>query len=151
MSRRRRHGQKLSRMPKHNLSTNAFGMSSRSLVKNVQRYNLSHRHTNLSLLQAYGPNSWKINNYILESSATRLEKAVDQLKERTVEVNRERKNAQVRMPPCSLITSPPDTAQRLALERNLPHLKHVGLSSSQMFSKSSLQMPLWRPRTSSLP
>ncbi|KAF8514512.1 breast carcinoma amplified sequence 2 [Gautieria morchelliformis] len=67
-------------------------------VKNAKAQ-LEHqriRHTNLSLLQAYGPNSWKIHNYLLESSATRLEKAVEQLKERTVEVNRERKNAQTR-------------------------------------------------------
>ncbi|KIJ45747.1 hypothetical protein M422DRAFT_207120 [Sphaerobolus stellatus SS14] len=65
-------------------------------VKNAKAQ-LEHqriRHTNLSLLQSYGPNAWKINNYLLESSATRLEKAVEELKERTVQVNRERKNAQ---------------------------------------------------------
>ncbi|KAF8528063.1 breast carcinoma amplified sequence 2 [Hysterangium stoloniferum] len=54
----------------------------------------SIRHTNLSLLQSYGPNAWKINNYLLEASAVRLEKTVEDLKQRTVEVNRERKNAQ---------------------------------------------------------
>lgn len=99
-------------MPKHNLSTNAFGMTiSRRCTKLFTDVTALHRHTNLSLLQAYGSNSWKINNYLLESSATRLEKAVEQLKERTVEINRERKNAQVRMPPlCLLVTSASDTA-----------------------------------------
>ncbi|GJJ09587.1 hypothetical protein Clacol_003810 [Clathrus columnatus] len=52
------------------------------------------RQTNLSLLQAYGPNAWKIHNYIMEASTTRLEKTLEQLKEKTVEVNRERKNGQ---------------------------------------------------------
>ncbi|KAF8591973.1 breast carcinoma amplified sequence 2 [Ramaria rubella] len=68
-------------------------------VKNA-KVQLEHqriRHSNLSLLQTYGPNSWKIHNYLLESSATRLEKALEQLKERTVEVNRERKNDQTRV------------------------------------------------------
>ena len=54
------------------------------------------RHTNLALLQQYGSNSWRINNYLQESTAKNLEKAVEDLKQLTVEVNRERKNFQVR-------------------------------------------------------
>jgi Breast carcinoma amplified sequence 2 (BCAS2) len=88
-------------MPKHSLSINAFGMCGykhRTAHKeNVYDVSTNDRHTNLSLLQAYGSNSWKIHNYLLESNATRLEKAVEQLKERTVEVNRDRKNDQVWM------------------------------------------------------
>lgn len=62
-------------------------------------------------MQAYGPNAWKINNYLLESSAIRLEKAVEQLKERTVEVNRERKNAQVEGHPIIINLSSDTTLQ----------------------------------------
>ena len=53
------------------------------------------RQTNLTLLQTYGPNAWRIHNYLLESTAKQAEKALEDLKQLTVEVNRERKNAQV--------------------------------------------------------
>ncbi|KAF8624795.1 hypothetical protein AX15_005684 [Amanita polypyramis BW_CC] len=54
------------------------------------------RLTNLTLMQTYGVNAWKIHNYRLEESAKVVEKAVEEMKELTVEVNRERKNAQER-------------------------------------------------------
>lgn len=47
-------------------------------------------------MQTYGANAWRIHNYRLESAATSLEKAVEEMKELTVEVNRQRKNSQVR-------------------------------------------------------
>lgn len=53
------------------------------------------RQTNLTLLQTYGPNAWRIHNYLLESTAKQTEKALEELKELTVEVNRDRKNTQV--------------------------------------------------------
>lgn len=53
------------------------------------------RQTNLTLLQTYGPNAWRIHNYLLESTAKQAEKALEDLKQLTVEVNRERKNTQV--------------------------------------------------------
>ena len=53
---------------------------------------------NLALLQQYGSNSWRIHNYLMESTAQNLEKTVEDLKQLTVEVNRERKNSQVRGP-----------------------------------------------------
>lgn len=52
------------------------------------------RQTNLSLLQTYGPNAWKIQNYMLEASVARLDKAIEQLKEKTSDINRERKSGQ---------------------------------------------------------
>ncbi|KDQ20548.1 hypothetical protein BOTBODRAFT_124185 [Botryobasidium botryosum FD-172 SS1] len=52
------------------------------------------RETNLSLLQTYGANAWKIHNYLLESEATRLDKALEELKEQVTTVNRDRKNFQ---------------------------------------------------------
>jgi len=52
------------------------------------------RETNISLLQTYGANAWKIHNYLLESQATRLEKAVEEVKEEVTVVNRDRKNFQ---------------------------------------------------------
>lgn len=48
-------------------------------------------------MQTYGANAWRIHNYRLESAATILEKAVEEMKELTVEVNRQRKNSQVRI------------------------------------------------------
>ena len=59
---------------------------------------------NLALLQQYGSNAWRIHNFLLEQTAKNLEKAVEDLKQLTVEVNRERKNFQVRL---SIAASPP--------------------------------------------
>lgn len=52
--------------------------------------------TNLALLQTYGPNAYRINNYLLEATTKQVEKASEDLKQLTVDVNRERKNDQVR-------------------------------------------------------
>ncbi|KIM67078.1 hypothetical protein SCLCIDRAFT_1210555 [Scleroderma citrinum Foug A] len=54
------------------------------------------RHTNLALLQTYGSNAWRIHNYRLEEAAKQAERALEELKERTTELNRERKNSQTR-------------------------------------------------------
>lgn len=53
------------------------------------------RHTNLALLQTYGQNAWRINNYLLEETAKQAEGALEGLKQLTTELNRERKNSQV--------------------------------------------------------
>ena len=53
------------------------------------------RHTNLALLQTYGSNAWRVHNYVLEATAKQAEKALEDLKQLTVEVNRQRKNTQV--------------------------------------------------------
>ncbi|KAG6869188.1 hypothetical protein C0993_012287 [Termitomyces sp. T159_Od127] len=55
------------------------------------------RLTNLTLLQNYGPNAWRIHNYLLEAAAKQAEKALEDLKQLTIEVNRERKNEQDRL------------------------------------------------------
>ncbi|KAH7924005.1 breast carcinoma amplified sequence 2 [Leucogyrophana mollusca] len=55
------------------------------------------RHTNLALLQTYGPNAWRIHNYLLEETAKQAEKASEDLKQLTTELNRERKNSQTRV------------------------------------------------------
>ncbi|KAF8168298.1 Pre-mRNA-splicing factor SPF27 [Crassisporium funariophilum] len=52
------------------------------------------RQNNLALLQTYGSNAWRIQNYLLEATTTQIETALEELKELTVEVNRERKNTQ---------------------------------------------------------
>ncbi|EKM60864.1 uncharacterized protein PHACADRAFT_247062 [Phanerochaete carnosa HHB-10118-sp] len=65
-------------------------------LKNAQAQ-LEHqrlRHMNFALLQQYGSNAWRIHNFLLEQTAKNLEKAVEDLKQLTVEVNRERKNFQ---------------------------------------------------------
>ncbi|TFK41351.1 Pre-mRNA-splicing factor SPF27 [Crucibulum laeve] len=67
---------------------------------NNARAQLEHqriRQTNLTLLQNYGPNAWRIHNYLLEETAKQAEKALEQLQELTVEVNRDRKNTQDRV------------------------------------------------------
>jgi len=51
--------------------------------------------TNLTLLQKYGANAWRLHNYLLESTAKKIETSLEALKQLTVEVNRDRKNNQV--------------------------------------------------------
>ncbi|KAG1716347.1 hypothetical protein ID866_831 [Astraeus odoratus] len=60
----------------------------------AQLEHLRIRHTNLALLQTYGANAWRINNYRLEETAKQAEKALEELKEQTTQLNRDRKNAQ---------------------------------------------------------
>ena len=43
----------------------------------------------------YGPNAWRTRNYLLEETAKQAEKALEELKQRTTDINRERKNFQV--------------------------------------------------------
>ncbi|KAF8649883.1 hypothetical protein AX16_005645 [Volvariella volvacea WC 439] len=65
---------------------------------NNARAQLEHqrlRHTNLTLLQTYGANAWRVHNYLLEATAKQIEQASEDLKQLTLEVNRERKNQQV--------------------------------------------------------
>ena len=47
-----------------------------------------YRHMNLALLQQYGSNAWRIHNFLLEQTAKNIEKAVEDLKQLRVEVNR---------------------------------------------------------------
>ncbi|KAG6845643.1 hypothetical protein H0H87_005850 [Tephrocybe sp. NHM501043] len=71
----------------------------KSAVQNA-RAQLEHqklRLTNLTLLQNYGPNAWRIHNYLLEATAKQCEKSLEDLKQLTVEINRERKNEQDRL------------------------------------------------------
>ncbi|KAH9835798.1 breast carcinoma amplified sequence 2 [Rhodofomes roseus] len=71
----------------------------RSALNNA-RAQLEHqrlRHANLALLQQYGPNSWRIHNYLTDSTVNNIEKSLEELKNLTTEVNRERKNAQTRI------------------------------------------------------
>jgi pre-mRNA-splicing factor SPF27 len=46
-------------------------------------------------MQSYGANAWRVQNYLLEHTVNELDKALEQLKERTTGVNRERKQFQV--------------------------------------------------------
>ncbi|CAL1696446.1 unnamed protein product [Somion occarium] len=55
------------------------------------------RHANIALMQNYGANAWRIHNYLLETTTKNLEKALEELKELTTEVNRDRKNFQTRV------------------------------------------------------
>lgn len=53
------------------------------------------RHTNLALLQTYGQNAWRVSNYLLEETAKQFETTLEELRQLTTELNRERKNSQV--------------------------------------------------------
>jgi Breast carcinoma amplified sequence 2 (BCAS2) len=55
----------------------------------------SSRHNNLALLQQYGNNAWRVHNYLLEADTKKAENLLEELKERTTGLNRERKNTQV--------------------------------------------------------
>ncbi|KAJ7785965.1 breast carcinoma amplified sequence 2 [Mycena metata] len=55
------------------------------------------RQTNLTLLQTYGANAWRIHNYLLEATVKQTEGALEALQQLTVDVNRERKNEQTRV------------------------------------------------------
>jgi len=55
-----------------------------------------YRHNNLALLQQYGSNAWRIHNYLLEADSKVVDKMKEEMKERTTDVNRDRRNAQVR-------------------------------------------------------
>ncbi|OCH96641.1 breast carcinoma amplified sequence 2 [Obba rivulosa] len=67
---------------------------------NNARVQLEHqrlRHSNLALLQQYGPNAWRIHNYLVEGTAKNLEKALEDLQNMTTELNRDRKNFQTQI------------------------------------------------------
>lgn len=53
------------------------------------------RLNNVALLQTYGSNAWKIQNFLLESTAKELEKELEAMTDKTTEVNRARKQFQV--------------------------------------------------------
>lgn len=100
---------------------------------------------NLALLQQYGSNSWRIHNFLMEQTTKNLDKAVEELKQLTVDVNRERKNFQVRTDfrdfPCFFTYT---TCLRPTSELNSPPSRHGGQSSSQAFSKSRWRTSRWR-------
>jgi len=56
---------------------------------------LSNRVTNLTLLSTFGQNSWLIGNSQMEGVLAELERELENVKEETNEVNRERKRKQV--------------------------------------------------------
>ncbi|KAL5534572.1 hypothetical protein ACEPAG_1035 [Sanghuangporus baumii] len=55
------------------------------------------RQNNIALLQTYGANAWKVQNYLMEHTAKELEKALEDLRNRTTDVNRERKQFQTKL------------------------------------------------------
>ncbi|KAJ6604317.1 breast carcinoma amplified sequence 2, partial [Mycena vulgaris] len=63
----------------------------------AQLEHLRMRQTNLTLLHTYGPNAWRIHNYLLEATVKQTEQALEELKQMTVDVNRERNNMQTRL------------------------------------------------------
>lgn len=66
-----------------------FETHGRCLLSSVPRQN------NIALLEAYGANKWRVHNFLLEATAKGLEASLEQLKAKTTDVNRERKQFQV--------------------------------------------------------
>ncbi|PAV21887.1 breast carcinoma amplified sequence 2 [Pyrrhoderma noxium] len=55
------------------------------------------RQSNIALLQTYGSNAWRVQNYLMEHTTKGIEKALEEVRERTTEVNRERKQNQTKL------------------------------------------------------
>ena len=92
-------------------STNASGQffSNQIVISLNAHFELTHgrhlvsRQTNLTLLQSYGSNAWRIQNYLTEQTAKNVEKSLEDVQNLVTEVNRDRKNFQVRSLVLSLI------------------------------------------------
>lgn len=55
----------------------------------------SLRLSNLELMNKYGSNAWRVSNYLVEQEIARLQSTAEQIKDRTEEINRERKAKQL--------------------------------------------------------
>jgi hypothetical protein len=71
-------------------------LRARPLTSLPARLCLPVRQANLQLLSEHGPNAHLMHNHLLEAEAKRLEGAAEELKAEVVEINRRRKNEQVR-------------------------------------------------------
>ena len=80
------------------------------------------RHLNLALLQQYGSNAWRIHNYLNEATAKNIEQTLEELKNLTTEVNRDRKNYQVSERPRSTLCAPGLTPMSTDASRNTADL-----------------------------
>jgi hypothetical protein len=87
----------------HSYSTSEFGVHANDALSAQLLTCVNVSQQNLVLLQTYGSNAWRIQNHLLEATAKQTEKAVEELKELTVEVNRERKNVQVCKKECQCL------------------------------------------------
>jgi len=76
------------------------------------------RNTNGALLQQYGANAWKVHNYRLEMVGKYVEKAIEEMNERIAEINRSRKNSQVRCIPSTFWTRHIDVNHSLPQDEN---------------------------------
>jgi hypothetical protein len=77
----------------HSWSISASGTVTHTL--SAASHSFTVRHNNLALLQQYGNNAWRVHNYLLEADTKKAESLLEELKERTTSLNRERKNTQV--------------------------------------------------------
>jgi len=87
------------------------------------------RQTKPTLLQTYGPNAWRIHNYLLEAQAKQIEKALEDLKQLTVDVNRQRKNDQVSVY-CNDMNYTNSRQERLGTQLNMLETRWTELISS---------------------
>ena len=55
--------------------------------------------SNVELLTKFGPNAWRISNFLLEKQIERVQREIEGTIAATEDLNRQRKSTQVRFPP----------------------------------------------------
>lgn len=81
------------------------------------------------LLHKYGANAWKVHNYRVEMVSKHVEKAIEEMNERVTELNRSRKNSQVRCTPFNFWPDYTDVTNSSSLDENSLHSSKSGLNS----------------------
>lgn len=96
---------------------------------------MARRNTNGTLLQQYGANAWKVHNYRLEMVGKHVERVIEEMNEQIAEVNRSRKNSQVRRILSTFQGHHIDTNHSLPLDENSLRSNKSGLNSFRVSCK----------------
>lgn len=110
-------------------------------------HSVTLRQSNLSLLQKYGSNAWKIHNYRLDSTAKQAEQSLEELKQLTTDVNRERKNFQVSTHDDCFMILHRHLDYRSDLVPSLLGWRRDGRNLSRKYFKSKWPTPRWKARS----
>lgn len=68
-----------------------YGKDSTKSTFTTEGYETDVRIENTNILSSYGPNAWLVRNYQLNSQLTELQSTLSNLKEKVIEVNRQRR------------------------------------------------------------
>jgi hypothetical protein len=97
-------------------------------------------------MQQYGANAWRVYNYRLEVVGKSLDKAIEEMNDRVTDINRTRKNDQVRQLPLLVAQIPKLTPHSWQSGDNSRALNKNGLSSSRVSYKLKLPTLPWKPK-----